>query len=199
MKKINKRFGLSILCLLLATVFINAQSISTLKMQFALPDSYEGVIISPSVAFEFNKHAWSIGPAFLLSYGDQIEDRESFKLTGLHIGYENYIHGKDEKFSLFHSFDFYLQRIKDEQQSQYFDTATNNFQAFNIEQIDKVAQLFANVGVLIKLSEKLSLSQTIGIGANATFRSTTSPYNDFTDFFFAQDWLIKTGLSYRLK
>lgn len=199
MKRFYKSIGLSIICILFATVLVNAQSISTFKTQFALPDSYDGVILSPAVELEFNKHAWSIGPAFLLSFGDQIEEREGFKLSGLYIGYDNYIHGKEEKFSLFHSFDFYLQRIKDEQASQYFDTATNSFQAFNIEQVDKVVQLFANFGVLIKLSEKLSLSQTIGLGANATFRSTTSPFNDFADSFFAKDWQIKTGLSYRLK
>jgi hypothetical protein len=199
MKSFNKGFAFSIICLLFATGVVNAQSISTFKTQFALPDSYEGVIISPSVEFEFNKHAWSIGPAFLLSYGDQIEDRDGFKLSGFYIGYDNYIHGKEEKFSLFHSFDFYLQHIKDEQASQYFDNSTNSFQAFNIEQVDKVVQLFANFGVLIKISEKLSLSQIVGLGANATFRSTTSPFNNFSDSFFAKDWLIKTGLSYRLK
>lgn len=199
MKIFKKGLGLSLIGLLFTTGFVGAQSISTVKTQFALPDSYEGVIMSPAVEFEFNKHAWSIGPAFLLSYGDQIEDRDGFKLSGLYIGYDNYIHGKEEKFSLFHSFDFYLQRIKDEQASQYFDTATNSFQAFNIQQTDKVVQLFANLGVLIKLSEKLSLSQTVGLGANATFRSTTSPFKDFSDSFFAKNWLIKTGISYRLK
>lgn len=198
MKSFKKGFGLIAVCLLIAATSANCQSLSTLKTQFAFPNSYDGVILSPSVEFEFNKHGWSIGPTFLLSYGDQIEEREGFKLSGLYIGYDNYLHGKEEKFSLFHSFDFYLQRIKDEQASQYFDTSTNSFQTFNIEQIDKIVQLFANFGVLVKLSEKLSLSQTIGMGANVTFRSTTSPFNDFTDSFFARDWVIKTGLSYRL-
>lgn len=192
------RLGISAVSLLLLINFAKAQSISTVKTQFAFPDSYEGIILSPSVEFEFNKHAWSIGPAFLWSYGDQIEERESLKLSGLYVGYDNYLYGKDDKFTLFHSFDLYLQRIKDEQESQYFDTATNSFQPFEIKQIDHVVQLFANLGVLIKLSDKLSLSQTVGLGINGTFRSTTSPFNDFSDSFFAQDWLIKTGLSYRL-
>lgn len=199
MKNFIKSLGLNIAVLWFAIGYANGQSISTIKTQFALPDSYDAVILSTLVDFEFKKHTWSIGPAFLLSYGDQIEEREGFKLSGLHIGYNNYLHGKEQKFSLFHSIDLYLQRIKDEQASQYFDIPTNSFQSFEIEQIDKVVQLFINFGVLINLSEKISLSQTIGLGANGTFRSTTSPFNDFSDSFFAQDWLIKTGLNYRLK
>jgi len=183
---------------LLATEFTIAQSISSVELQSALPDSYDGVVISPSAQFDFNNHTWSIGPAILLSYGDNIEQREGLKLSGIYLGYANYLHGRSEKFNLFHSFDLILQRIKDEQDSRYFNTASNSFEAFELAQTDKIVQLFANFGVLIKLSDKLNLSQTLGLGLNATFRSTTSPFNDFNDTFIAQDWLLKTGLSYKI-
>lgn len=178
---------------------IKAQSISAVELQFAIPNTYDGVVMSPTVQLDFNKHAWSIGPTILLSYGDNIEQRESVKLSGLYLGYTNYLYGRSEKFNLFHSFDLILQRVKDEQDSRYFSPVSNNFEEFSLEQTDNIVQLFANFGVLIKLSDKFSLSQTLGIGLNSTFRSTSSPFNDFSDTFIAQDWLLKTGFTYRLK
>ncbi len=188
---------LFIACLLVIEPAI-AQTVSSVELQIALPNSYDGAVISPSAQFDFNNHTWSIGPTILLSYGDNIEQREGVKLSGLYIGYANYLHGRSEKFNLFHSFDLILQRINDEQDSRYFNTASNNFEEFELVQTDNIVQLFANFGVLIKLSNKLKLIQTLGVGLNTTFRSTTSPFNDFNDTFIAQDWLLKTGLSYKL-
>lgn len=180
-------------------IFVNGQNNLDFKTQVSLPDSYDGLILSPAASLEFKKHSWSIGPTFLISYGDQIAERETIKVSGLYIGYDNYLHGKDEKLNFFFAVDLYLQRIKDIQASQYFDTQSNSFQAFEIEQMDNIVQLFVNYGISLKLTEKLHLSQSIGVGVNNTLRSTSSPFNDFSDSFFSKDWLLKTGINYRFK
>ena len=121
------------------------------------------------------------------------------KITGLYLAYTNYLHGKEQAVNLFFSFNLFLQRIKDKQNSQYFNTSSNSFEPFILEQTDKTIQFFANLGAMIKLSDKLSVNQIVGSGFNTTFRAATSPFSDFSDPFIKQDWLIKTSLSYRLK
>lgn len=186
-----------ILCLIISG-FAFTQEISSIDLSFNKLDKEDAFIISPSARFDFNNHGWSIGPALLLSFGDHIEERESLKLTGIAIGYENFLHGKSEKWNMFHSFDLIAQRIKDVQNSQIFDTNSGNFVANEIEQIDNNIFISASAGILLNLSDKISLTQTIGIGANAIFRNTTSDFDDFSDTFINQQWSLKTGIRYNL-
>ncbi len=176
----------------------SAQSLSSLGLSFALPESYDGVVIAPTSQFDSNNHTWSVGPTILLSYGDQIEQRESTKLTGLYLGYTNFPQGREQKISMFYGFDLWAQQVKDEQDSRYFNTSTSAFEDITIEQKDAILQLFINLGLMIKLSDKISINQVIGTGLNATSRSTTSPFDDFNDAFYSQDWMLKTGFAYRL-
>lgn len=186
-------------CLFLfITGYVSAQEISSIDLSFNKLDKEDAFIISPSARFDFNNHGWSIGPALLYSFGDQIEEREALKLTGIVLGYENFLHGKTEKWNMFHSFDFVAQRIKDVQNSQIFDTSRNSFVSNEIEQIDKNIFLSASAGVLWNLNEKLSITQSIGIGANTIFRNTTSDFDQFSDIFLNQQWSLKTGIRYNL-
>ena len=187
----------SLLFLILTTV-AHAQSVSSLSLEFAIPDSYDGLILSPSAQFDANDHTWSIGPTVLFSFGDQIEQRDGTKLTGLYLGYSNYPQGRDGKVNMFYGFDLWAQRVKDEQNSQFFNIATNSFEDISIEQKDNVFQFFINLGIAINFTDRLAIKQAIGAGLNSTFRSTTSPFDDFDDAFFSQDWLLKTSLTFRL-
>ncbi len=174
------------------------QDFSSFDLDFIIPDQEDVMILSPSAHFTFNNHEWSVGPTMLMSFGDKLDDREGFKFTGLNFGYENYLHGKEDKWSLFHSMNLIVQRIKDEQNSQFFDTNTSSFVPNVITQIDKSLILSTNLGVLLNLGSKLSLKQSIGIGGSAIFRDTTSDFDTFTDTFFSQRWIVKTGISYHL-
>lgn len=194
MKKI---VALTVFCFGLL-IHLNAQFIDTYELSFNKLDKEDAFIISPSARFNFNNHGWSIGPALLYSFGDQIEERAPLKLTGIALGYENYLHGKDGKWNMFHSFDFIAQRIKDVQNSQVFDVNTNSFVDNKIEQVDNNVFLSASAGVLLNLNDKLSISQTIGIGANAIFRSTKSDFENFNDVFLNQQWSLKTGIRYSI-
>ena len=91
-----------------------------------------------------------------------------------------------------------VQRIKDVQNSQIFDIDINSFVPNTIEQIDNNLLLSGNAGVLLNLNDKLSLTQTIGIGANVIFRNTESDFDSFKDTFISQQWSLKTGIRYRL-
>lgn len=175
-----------------------SQDLSSIEMSFNKLDKEDAFIISPSARFDFNNHAWSIGPALLYSFGDQIEERDAFKFTGIALGYENFPHGKEGKWNMFHSFDFIAQRIKDVQNSQIFDTNSNSFVPNEIEQIDNNLFLSASAGVLWNLNDKWSITQTIGIGANAVFRKTTSDFDQFDDVFLNQQWSLRTGIRYNL-
>ncbi len=187
----------ALLCLILSTS-VFSQGLSSADLSFNKLDKEDAFIVSPAVRFDYNNHGWSIGPALLFSFGDQIEERESVKLTGITIGYENFLHGKSAKWNMFHSFDFIAQRIKDVQDSQIFDTNSGVFVPNNIEQVDNNIFISASAGVLWNLNDKLSLTQTIGIGANAIFRNTTSDFDDFSDTFINQQWSLKTGIRYNL-
>lgn len=176
--------------------FISAQKISSAEISFNKLDREDAFIVSPALRFDFNNHGWSVGPALLLSFGDQIEERETLKITGLAIGYEHFPHGRESTWNMFHTFDFVAQRIKDVQNSQIFDTSSGTFVSNTIEQIDNNLFLSGNAGVLWKLNERLSLTQTIGIGANVVFRNTTSDFDNFNDVFLSQQWSLKTGIRY---
>lgn len=193
-----KREIIAFVCLFMALASLG-QVLSGMELSFNKLDQDDSFIISSSMRFDYNNHTWSVGPALLYSFGDQVEEREKIKLTGLALGYEHYIHGKEKKWNLFHSFDFVAQRIKDVQASQYFDLNTNSFIPNEIEQIDKTLLLSANMGVLWRLNDQLSLSQTIGIGASAVFRKTESNIDSFDDIFFNQRWSLKTAIRYSLK
>ncbi|WP_421765088.1 hypothetical protein [Ekhidna sp.] len=186
-----------LLCVFIASNSI-AQGLSSIGMSFNKLDKEDALIISPSVKSNFKNHTWSVGPTLLFSFGDQLEERESLKLTGISIGYENFPNGRNSKWNLFHSFDFIAQRIKDEQASQFFDTGSNSFVDNEIVQVDNNILLSANAGVLWNLGEKLSLSQTIGIGANIIFRDTKSDFDQFNDTFLNQQWSLQTGLRYKI-
>lgn len=177
---------------------LTAQEIAAYEISFNKLDKEDAFIISPSLRFDFNDHGWSVGPALLYSFGDQIAERTPLKLTGLAFGYENYIHGRQAKWNMFHSFDFIVQRIKDVQNSQVFDVNSNSFIVNEIEQIDNNMFLSASAGILLKLNSKLNITQTIGIGANAIFRNTTSSFEEFSDVFLNQQWSLKTGIRYRI-
>ncbi len=177
---------------------MKGQELSSIDLNFVFPDREDVIISSPVAHFSFNNHEWSVGPTMLISYGDKLDDRDGFKLTGLNIGYANFLHGKDEKWSLFHEAMLIVQRVKDEQDSQFFDTNTDSFVPVIIEQIDNSFLLSTNLGVLWNFSSKLSLKQSIGIGGSVTFRNTDSNFDSFSDTFFAQRWIMKTGISYRL-
>ncbi|MEP1097445.1 MAG: hypothetical protein ABJG78_20170 [Cyclobacteriaceae bacterium] len=183
-------------CLL--TTLAYTQSLSSLSLEFAIPDSYDGLILSPSVQFDANNHTWSVGPTVLFSFGDQIEQRDGTKLTGLYLGYTNYPQGGEGKVNMFYGFDLWAQRVKDEQNSQFFNNATNSFEDITIEQKDNIMQLFINLGLAINLTDRIAIKQVIGAGLNATSRTTTSPFDDFDDAFYSQDWLLKTSLTFRL-
>ena len=174
------------------------QDFSSVDLDFIIPDQEDVIVLSPSAHFSFNNHEWSIGPTMLLSFGDQLEDRDGFKLTGLNIGYENYLHGKGDKWTLFHSMNLIIQRVKDEQNSQFFDVNANSFVPNTITQVDQSLILSANLGVMWNIGSKLSLKQSIGLGGSVIFRDTESNFDAFTDTFFSQRWLAKTGISYRL-
>ncbi|WP_462250350.1 hypothetical protein [Ekhidna sp.] len=175
-----------------------AQNVSSVDVTFNKLDRDDAFIISPTARFDFNNHSWSIGPALLFSFGDQIEERDAFKLTGLTIGYENYLHGRDTKWNMFHSFDFIFQRIKDVQNSQVFDTNSGSFIPNTIEQVDNSIYIGGGAGMLLNLGSKFSITQTIGIGANVIFRDTQSDIDAFKDTFFKQQWSLKTGVRYRI-
>ena len=67
----SNRLGLLIvLCFFMSQSF--AQKLSSIELSFAFPDSYDGVILSPSVQLDSKNHVWSVGPTLLVSYGDQI-------------------------------------------------------------------------------------------------------------------------------
>lgn len=176
----------------------NGQELMTLGIGINKLDREDAFVISPEASFDFKNHAWRIGPALLISFGDQVEGRESVKISGLALGYDHFIHGKTEKWNMFHSFDFLVQRIKDELQSQYFDTNRQNFLENDIEQVDLSFFLSANAGVLLNLSDKLALTQTIGVGVNAVSRNTKSDLESFDDLFIDQLWSLRTSIRYRL-
>lgn len=192
-----KNYILPILFLMIGEVTI-AQSISSASLEFAFPNSYDGLIFSPSVQSNANNHSWSIGPTILFSYGDQIEQRDGTKLTGLYLGYTNFPQGRDQKLNLFYGFDLWAQRVKDEQNSQFFNTSSNSFEDITIEQKDTILQFFVNLGASWQFADRFALNQVIGTGLNATSRSTTSPFSDFDDSFYNQDWLLKTSITFRL-
>ena len=197
MKSHHKILTIVVLCFAAGTM--KAQSISGVSLSFAIPDSYDGMILSPNAKLDANNHTWSVGPTVLFSFGDQIEQRDNTKLTGLYLGYANHPQGRDEKISMFYGFDLWAQRIRDEQDSRFFDTSSNTFQDITIEQKDNVLQFFVNAGLRVNLSSQFSVNQSIGTGLNATFRSTSSPFTDFTDAFYNQDWQLKTSLTFYLK
>ncbi|GAB4243040.1 MAG: hypothetical protein Tsb0034_20730 [Ekhidna sp.] len=161
-------------------------------------DQEDEFIISPVIGLDKNNHTWYAGPALLFSFGDQVEEREKLKFTGITLGYEHFLHGKNGKWNLFHSFDLVAQRVKDTQRSQYFDPNAGSFVSNNIEQIDQRIFLSANAGILLNLSDRIGITQSIGIGASAVFRKTESDFDSFTDNFFNQRWLLKTGLRYQI-
>ncbi len=175
-----------------------SQGLSSAGLNFIKLDQEDEFIVSPHAKWEKNNHAWSIGPSILYSFGDQLEEREKLKFTGVAASYEHYLHGSEEKWNLFHSFDFVIQRIKDTQESQYFEPESNTLVPNKIEQIDNSLFLSANAGVLLNLSQKLALTQSIGIGAHAVFRKTESTIDSFNDTFLDQKWLLKTGLNYKI-
>ncbi|MEP5611925.1 MAG: hypothetical protein ABJP45_06730 [Cyclobacteriaceae bacterium] len=186
------------LFLCLFSTMAYTQSLSSLSLEFAIPNSYDGLILSPSAQFDANNHTWSIGPTVLFSFGDQIEQRDGTKLTGLYAGYSNFPQGREGKVNMFYGFGLWAQRVKDEQNSQFFNNATSSFEDITIEQKDNIIQFFVNLGIAINLTDKLAVKQVIGTGLNATSRTTTSPFDDFDDTFYSQDWLLKTSLTFRL-
>ena len=193
----SNRLGLLIvLCFFMSQSF--AQKLSSIELSFAFPDSYDGVILSPSVQLDSKNHVWSVGPTLLVSYGDQIVQRESTKLTGVSIGYLNYLQGREDKFNLFFLSELWYQRIKDVQDSRFFDPGTSSFQSFEIEQVDNTLQFFLGFGLDFAVSDKISLKQSIGTGINYTSRAVTSPFSDFSDPLFYRDWMIETGILFRL-
>ncbi len=175
-----------------------SQNISSLELSFNKLDKEDAFIISPGARFDIKNHSWSFGPALLYSFGDQIEERNALKLTGIALNYENYLHGKTAKWNMFHSFDFVYQRIKDVQNSQFFDPGVNSLVNNRIEQIDNNLLISGSAGVLFILNDSFSISQTIGIGANVIFRNTTSDLDNFNDVFLNQQWSLKTGIRYNL-
>lgn len=190
-------------CVLATVVFFlgqtsNAQSISSIDLSFNKVNEDDALIAVPSIKFDVENHSWSVGPTILLSFGDQIEEREAVKLTGFQIRYENFLHGKVSKWNLFHSFDFIAQRIRDKQNSQYFDLPNSIFLPNKIEQTDHSVLFSANVGALWNISEKLAATSMIGIGLNTTFRNTQSNLEEFEDLFVKQIWMLKLGLRYNL-
>lgn len=187
-----------IFILLFLPVSLLAQKVSTAHLSFTNLSEDDELIIIPSVSFDFNNHNWSVGPTLLYSFGDQVEERDPLKITGIKIGYENFLHGKEDKWNLFHSFDFIAQRVKDSQNSQYFDLSSNSFIPNSIEQVESRFYLGANLGVLLNLSERLSVDKSIGIGFNGVFRNTESTIEQFSDSFLSQRWLLKIGLRYSL-
>ncbi|WP_425391065.1 hypothetical protein [Ekhidna sp.] len=187
-------FGIAIV----GALYCQSQGISGSAISFLKLDQEDEFIISPAVKLERNNHTWDFGPSLLFSFGDQVEERQALKLTGLVVSYAHFLHGKEAKWNLFHSFDFVAQRIKDTQDSQYFDSESNAFVPNEIKQIDKSLFLSANAGILLNLTDKLGLSQSIGIGANIVFRDTESSIDSFSDTFFRQKWLLKTSFNYRI-
>lgn len=177
---------------------IYSQSVSSIAVDFTKLDRVDEFIAAPNIKWDVKKHSWSIGPTVLVSFGDQIEERESLKLTGLQVGFENFIHGKSNKWNLFHSFKFYAQRIKDEQNSQFFDLSSSTFQSNKIEQVENSLLLTGNVGVLWNFSEKVAATSTLGAGVNTVFRNTQSELDDFDDLFIRQVWVFKIGLRYNI-
>ena len=167
-------FGIAIV----GALYCQSQGISGSAISFLKLDQEDEFIISPAIKLERNNHTWDFGPSLLFSFGDQVEERQALKLTGLAVSYAHFLHGKEAQWNLFHSFDFVAQRIKDTQDSQYFDSESNAFVPNEIKQIDK--------------------SQSIGIGANIVFRDTESSIDSFSDTFFRQKWLLKTCFNYRI-
>ena len=165
---------------LVGALYCQSQGISGSAISFLKLDQEDEFIISPAVKLERNNHAWGLGPSLLFSFGDQVEERQALKLTGLVVSYAHFLHGNEAKWNLFHSFDFVAQRIKDTQDSQYFDSESNAFVPNEIKQIDKSLFLSANAGILLNLTDKLGLSQSIGIGANIVFRDTESSIDPFS-------------------
>lgn len=184
--------------ILLIPVLAAGQSLSEVKLSNYKVNEIDEVIISPNASFAFNKHQWSVGPTLLYSFGDQVEERRGLKLSGIALGYENFMHDRESKLTLYYSVDLLFQRIKDEQNSQYFDIGSNSFVPNKIEQVANRIFLSSNFGVLLNLSDKLSLDQSIGMGLSSEFRKTTSTIEEFSDTFLNQRWLLKIGIRYKL-
>ncbi len=177
---------------------VKAQSLSGMGLSFAFPETYEGIVVSPNIQFDKKNRTGSFGPILLISYGDQIEQRENVKFTGFYFSSISYPQGREQNVAMFYGLDLWLQRVKDEQDSRYFNTASSTFESITTEQRDNIIQTFLNLGLRIKVSEKLAVSQAIGTGLSVTYRATTSPFDDFKDSFFNQDWMLKTGIILRL-
>ena len=178
---------------------LQGQKISSVGLAWNAVSEEDLLIVSPNAKVDVKNHNLSFGPTILISYGDQIEEREAFKLTGIYLGYENFPHGKTAKWNMFHSLDLFSQRIKDVQESQYFDLSSNSFKPNQIDQVENSFLLTSNAGVLWNVNDKLSATSMIGIGLNAVLRNTESDIEEFDDFFFEQIWMIKLGLRYNFK
>lgn len=187
-----------LLLFVLSPILAFSQKLSEGKVTIYSVSDVDEMVISPSISFASNKHQWTLGPTLLISFGDQIEEREKFKLSGVAVGYEHFLHGREGKWNLYHSFDFLAQRITDTQSSQYFDISNNTFVPNRIEQSATRLFLGVSAGVLFNISEKLSLDQNIGIGVSSEFRKTSSDFDEFTDTFLSRRWLLKFGIRYRL-
>ncbi len=193
----NYKWLLAVLGIILS-LLTYSQSISSVAIDFNKMNENDELIAAPNIKFDVKNHSWSLGPTILISYGDQIEEREALKLTGFQIGYEHFIHGKTSKWNLFHSFDFFAQRIKDTQNSQFFDLASNSFKLNKIDQIENSLLLTGNVGVLWNICDKMAATSMMGIGINTIFRNTQSDLDEFEDVFIEQVWMLKLGVRYYL-
>ena len=119
-----------------------------------------------SISFgkQFGKHAISIGPTILYASDIVTSNKKFPKLTGTQLNYKYYPNGINNKWNLFMFSQFSFQVIKDKWSSVIFVNPTEGYKEYKY--LNKETQFLSNFGygVAFKLTEKIALTQGLGIG-----------------------------------
>lgn len=119
---------------------------------------------SVSVGRQFEKHSLSVGPTFLYA-SDIVTSNKNFpKLTGAQLNYKYFPNGISNKWDLYMFSQIVYQDIKDKWTSVIYNEDISAYQEFRYLNREYLVTANVGYGIKLKLSERLILSQGIGVG-----------------------------------
>jgi len=158
--------GILILSLFLSTQ-LNAQENSKsieINTKGYFVDGIFRLISSPTINWAKNNREIGIGPTFLLASVVAASSNQYPRLVGLQAHYRYFPNGNNNQLNLFLFEEITLQVINDTWETNEWNYTLSKYQAFEYTNREYLGLSNLGYGIILRLSEKISVSQSIGIG-----------------------------------
>ena len=156
--------------------------------------------MEPFVAYGTQKNQLIMAPTILVASNMGFQSSQIPKVSGVKVGYRFWPGTLNKRWTFYLANDLRFQRVKDSWKGNSFNEELSQYQETDYRVVEILIDNYLGYGVVLKITEHLSINQGVGIGAyvsslngnNALADEISFDYRGYSNFGFT--WKVNFGL-----